>query len=455
VIPEKLQKNVLMELHRSHLGIVKTKAEVRSRFWFPGVDAALEKMISSCSVCIQQRPTPARAPLAQWEYPPSAFYRVHCDFLGPINGCTYLVMVDAYTKWVEVYNMRNTITSAATIDKLCEFMSRFGIPHTLVSDNGASYTSREFKAFCALNGISHVTSPAYSPASNGQAESYVKIIKKGIKTCLLSGNGVQNSCKILLKYLFDYRNSVHTTTGVSPAELLYGWKLKTRLDLINPKLPSPSSPTLADTVRKNQCLQSKASGGGNTQCFSQGDFILFKTFTANHKYKWCRGTIVKKIGKVVYIVRDKATSKIFKKHKNQMVLDKGYDCAQFNRWDTDEEIRADETLLSRTITSSEEQQLATGEGGESTLISELEPAAREALSTEPAEEPRESVMLQSQDQSDDEEFQEALPGPATNAAESDAATGREPAGETSSSSPSSSTPQSKRNRPKVNYKQFF
>lgn len=64
VIPKSLQKDILSELHQSHLGIVKTKAEARSRFWFPGIDAALERMIASCDVCIQMRPTPARGPIA-------------------------------------------------------------------------------------------------------------------------------------------------------------------------------------------------------------------------------------------------------------------------------------------------------------------------------------------------------------------------------------------------------
>ncbi|XP_063544559.1 uncharacterized protein K02A2.6-like [Cydia strobilella] len=445
VIPVKLQSVILAEVHQSHLGIVKTKAEVRSRFWFPGVDAALERLISACTVCIQQRPSPARAPLAQWEYPPCAFHRIHCDFLGPINGSSYLVIVDAYTKWVEAYNMKTNITSLATIEKICEFMSRFGIPHTLVTDNGTSFTSREFEAFCRLNGISHVTSPAYNAASNGQAESYVKIIKKGIKTSLLNGNGVQNSWKRLLKYLFDYRNSVHTTTGVSPAQLVYGRKLKTRLDLINPKIPSPSSPALADTVRKNQCLQNRPSMCRKAQVFTPGNLVLFKAFQANGKFKWCRGTIVKKVGKVVYIVKDNITSKTFKKHKNQIVLDKGHDCAYPSYWNEDIEIWEDDddTSSPSPPAPSEELQPSTGEEGERTLIADPHPVTSEP--SEPIDTPLESIPG---DQSEEDEFLEALPGPAT-----------EPENRDSDVSADNdlvpTTPRTKRNRPKINYKPFF
>lgn len=89
VIPEKLYEKVLKELHTSHLGIVKTKAEARSRFWFPGIDQALEKMIHSCEFCLQLRPSPARAPIAQWNYPVHPFYRIHIDFWGLFKvACT-------------------------------------------------------------------------------------------------------------------------------------------------------------------------------------------------------------------------------------------------------------------------------------------------------------------------------------------------------------------------------
>ncbi|KAG6463039.1 hypothetical protein O3G_MSEX013623 [Manduca sexta] len=139
VLPEKLRQRVISELHTAHLGIVKTKAAARARFWFPGIDDALEKMINSCEVCTQLKPSPPRAPISPWEYPPHAFYRIHIDFLGPINRSVFLVVVDAYSKWVEVYNMKTASTSVAVIDKLYEFMSRFGVPHTIVSDNGTVF----------------------------------------------------------------------------------------------------------------------------------------------------------------------------------------------------------------------------------------------------------------------------------------------------------------------------
>ncbi|KAJ8710409.1 hypothetical protein PYW07_009775 [Mythimna separata] len=322
VLPESLRSKVLKELHSSHLGIIKTKAEARSRFWFPGIDTALEKMIYSCEICKQLRPSPPRAPLAPWKFPQTPFHRLHVDFLGPLNNQIFLVVVDAHTKWLEVYDVSTSTTSATVIEKLYDFMSRFGLPHTIVSDNGTAFTSAEFTKFCLLNGITHLTSPPYNPASNGQAESFVKIVKKGIKSSVLSSRN-RNECRLkMMKYLFDYRNSVHSVTGFSPAELVFGRKLRTRLDLLHP-LPSSPLTSLNNDVKLKQCSQIKYYGGNNKQVYKPGDEVMYKKYMNNSKYMWCKGTVIKRLGKVLYLIKDDVTSLDVKKHKNQIVLYKG------------------------------------------------------------------------------------------------------------------------------------
>ncbi|XP_030039037.2 uncharacterized protein K02A2.6 [Manduca sexta] len=290
VIPESVRNKLLLELHKSHLGIVKTKAEARSRFWFPGIDRTIENMIASCEICLQLRQSPARVPLALWPHPPQPFYRIHIDFLGPIHRRSYLIIVDAYSKWVEAYEMGIGTSSSSVINKLYEYMARFGLPHTIVSDNGTQFTSVEFKTFCLSNGIMHMTSPAYHPASNGQAECYVKVVKKGIKSCILSNNGISTDCK-LWKYLFDYRNSIHSTTGCSPAQLVFGRKLRSRLDLINPTQPLPTSTTLTRHVENKQFLQCKAFKLRKTHHFETGDIVLYKKYSINKTIHGTKGLL--------------------------------------------------------------------------------------------------------------------------------------------------------------------
>ncbi|KAG6464303.1 hypothetical protein O3G_MSEX014427 [Manduca sexta] len=334
VLPEKLRSKILSELHKSHLGIVKTKAEARSRFWFPGIDASIEGMIGSCLICTQLRSSPPQAPMSPWKYPPQPFYRIHLDFLGPLHGSMYLVIVDAYTKWVEVFN--TPATSNAVVEKLYEYVSRFGLPHTIVTDNATTFTSDSFKTFCTQNGVIHLTSPAYHPASNGQAESYVKIVKKGIKSCILSCENVTESKLKLFQYLYDYRNSIHSTTLISPAQLVYGRTLRSRLDLLNK--PPISSTNLNATVQNKQCSQIKHHGGKNKKTFKIDEQVLFKMFLNNTKYIWRRGTIIQHIGKVMYLVKDILSKKNVKKHKNQLMCYRGIRSNNQDNWDCDIEL---------------------------------------------------------------------------------------------------------------------
>ncbi|CAG9131885.1 unnamed protein product [Plutella xylostella] len=137
IIPECLRKNVLVELHSGHLGISKVKSEARDRFWWPGMSSDIERYVSSCDVCATLRPAPPRVPLAPWPHPPAPWHRVHLDFLGPINNKTYLVIVDAYSKWVECYDVSTGYGSRIVIEKLCDVMARLRSRLDVLCPSGA------------------------------------------------------------------------------------------------------------------------------------------------------------------------------------------------------------------------------------------------------------------------------------------------------------------------------
>ena len=123
----------------------------------------------------------------------------------------FLVLVDAYSKWLEVHVMRST-TSTATIEKLREIFATHGLPKTLVSDNGTNFSSSEFELFMSQNGpngIRHIKVSPYHPASNGQAERAVRVFKEGIVK--MEGGSLKTK---LARFLLRYRITPHSTTGV-------------------------------------------------------------------------------------------------------------------------------------------------------------------------------------------------------------------------------------------------
>ena len=84
------------------------------------------------------------------------------DYAGPLNGNYYLVIVDSYSKWPEVFKYKHP-TATNTIRALNEVFSWLGVPNTMVSDNGTMFTGSEFDVYCDSLAIKHITTPTYNP----------------------------------------------------------------------------------------------------------------------------------------------------------------------------------------------------------------------------------------------------------------------------------------------------
>ena len=68
----------------------------------------------------------------------------------------------------------SSTTAAATIQVLRITFVHYGIPESIVLNNGPQFSSSEFAQFCHTNGICHVRVPPYHPLSNGLAERTVQ-----------------------------------------------------------------------------------------------------------------------------------------------------------------------------------------------------------------------------------------------------------------------------------------
>ena len=110
-----------------------------------------------------------------------------------------------------------------------ELLARFGLPEQLVSDNGPQFVSDEFKTFLEGNGVKHLRSAPYHPATNGAAERLVQTIKQALKAAHQQGMPLE---KALPTFLLRYRITPHATTGAAPSTLFLGRTPRTRLNLL-------------------------------------------------------------------------------------------------------------------------------------------------------------------------------------------------------------------------------
>ncbi|XP_060810048.1 uncharacterized protein K02A2.6-like [Amyelois transitella] len=303
VIPFKLRSQVLKEVHSGHLGMNKMKNIARNYVYWPNIDKDIEEMCRACEACRSVHDAPARAPLHPWEYPLHPWQRLHVDFFD-CAGKRFLILVDAHSKWIETIAMAGT-SASATITVLRSIFARFGIPSQLVSDNGPPFFSTEFKQYCDTNKIRHSTSAPYRPQGNGEAENAVKTVKKVLKRALFEK---EDMFAALYKFLFQYRNCEHATTGVSPAVALLGRRLRGRLDALRPDG--------AAVVRDAQDKQAAAAPGRRAR-FSLGDDVLARDYSKTG-HKWTKGRISEVTGPVSCKVKVGESTE-WRRHHNQIV----------------------------------------------------------------------------------------------------------------------------------------
>ena len=304
VVPTKLRTEVLTELHSGHTGSSKMKELARSYVWWPDLDKDLESLCSSCPECLALRNMPPKAELHPWDWPKTPWHRLHVDYAGPIDGKWYLVVVDSHSKWVEIMQTGGT-TAKETISCLRHIFSRFGIPVSIVSDNGPCFTSEEFAQFADFCGFKHITTAVYKPSTNGLAERMVQSFKRALKS---------SKDPVLLcldRFLFKYRITPHSTTGVSPAELMLGRKLRNRLDLLWPM------DGVASRVRKKQTDQGHHhSRNPRIVSWAPGDPVMVRNYSRIGP-QWSPAVVKSSTGPLSYRC-DLPDGRTVKRHQDQV-----------------------------------------------------------------------------------------------------------------------------------------
>ena len=309
LIPETLKQKYLIQIHQGHQGIEACRSRAREFVFWVNINNDLKEMVEKCDICqSQQNSTPIVQKYIS-EVPPHPWHTLGSD-LFYFQRIDFLVVVDYFSKYLIVRKIPNS-TSSAVIKELGMIFSEFGKPQVFRSDNGPCYASLEFEFFMQNWLIEHRTSSPHYPQSNGLAESMVKVSKNLIEKAVrqdLPWN----------RLLLDYRCTPISSEIPSPAEILFGRKLRSSISI----LPSQ---VMNDRISKQRELIAKKEGKFYTNTKDFQDRIKALPFEAGQNV-WLQNSDSRKYEEAVirekcrepnsYMVEIPATGQCLRRNSN-------------------------------------------------------------------------------------------------------------------------------------------
>lgn len=165
------------------------------------------------------------------------------DIVGPLEksstGNQYiLVICDYATRYPEAFPLRS-ITTAKVITALIQLFSRVGFPDEILTDQGTNFTSSLMKLLHEQLGIQSIRTSPYHPQTDGLVERFNQTLKRMLRK-FVNDTG-KDWDKWLPFLLYAYREVPQASTGFSPFELLYGWRVQGPLELVRKSWEAPNT----------------------------------------------------------------------------------------------------------------------------------------------------------------------------------------------------------------------
>ena len=216
-----------------------------------------------------------------------------------------LVGTNYFTKWVEVEPLANIKDVDAKRFVWKNIISRFGVPHVLILDNGFQFDSKMFRRYCGELGITNRYSTSTYPQRNGQAEAVNKFIVNALKKKLDDAKG--KWMEELPHVLWTYRTTPRRSTGETPFSMTYGAEaiipLETgfptsRTSSFNPRDNDEQLTKSLDLIEENkenamvqlayyqQKLKQGYDANVKLRLLTPGDLVLRKVVSAAKNLVW-------------------------------------------------------------------------------------------------------------------------------------------------------------------------
>ena len=306
VIPPSLRIEILQTLHAAHQGPGGMMSTAQSTVFWPGISIDIERERQLCKTCTRNAPSQPNLDPVPPIFPTTPFEAVVGDYFK-LRGMNYLVIADRLSAWTECYRTKSGTDDSGSrglIQLLKRFFGTFGVPQELSNDGGSEFTADDTQDFLTRWGVRVRQSAAYNPQSNGRAELAVKSTKRLIEDNV--GPDGELDTERFLRAILIKRNTPDSATKLSPAEIVFGRKLRDtmpRIDkTINIFFNKAVQPTWTDAWEKKElamraryqgCQKRLAEHSKSLPNLVLGDRVSIQNQSGNRPAKWDRsGTVV-------------------------------------------------------------------------------------------------------------------------------------------------------------------
>uniref|UniRef100_A0A5S6QHH5 RNA-directed DNA polymerase n=1 Tax=Trichuris muris TaxID=70415 RepID=A0A5S6QHH5_TRIMR len=241
VIPKSLIPRLLESAHDGpaggHLGGKKTFEKLRRSFYWPNQREDVANWCESCEACARRKSGGSKRPRAplQQQCIGNPWERICLDFLGPFTETTagnryLLIVTDSFTKWTEAFPVRDMEGATTASVLVHEWFCRYGLPEEILSDQGRTFESELMKSVCVLLDVRKLRTSAYHAQGNGQVERFNRTLL-GMLSVTAREQPFDWDEQVPL-HLLAYRTSVHSSTGITPFQAVFGREAKLPADIM-------------------------------------------------------------------------------------------------------------------------------------------------------------------------------------------------------------------------------
>ncbi|XP_055622847.1 uncharacterized protein K02A2.6-like [Toxorhynchites rutilus septentrionalis] len=259
------------------------------------MDRDVGDRIQECAGCASVSVQGPAEPMIRKEMPECAWQEIAVDFFSAKEYATFLVVVDYYSRFLKVIEMKGT-TAAKTIEALESIFMEQTYPETIRSDNGPPFSSEEISNYCVRKNIRLIRTIPYWPQMNGLVERQ----NQGVLRALRIAKAVNADWRSAVKdYVHMYNTTPHTVTGKAPLELLTGRPVKDLLPSLRTEPYWNRDPDIRDNDAINKMkgkIYADKRRHSKPSEIVEGDTVMLRNYELEPNFRLEKFTVIKKNG---------------------------------------------------------------------------------------------------------------------------------------------------------------